>query len=144
MYSGVHCAGSPSCLGQGCGHLCRNTFRNFARVQKYFFAKIEDFSKIFEILLHNHPKNHFYCIFINKFHKNFKKVRKNFSRHLRQRKRVEISPFFTPGLKMEPHPQRGHPPNNSLIPTQEKIGPIKLHIGFFYQKCNTKKGLGYQ
>merc|ERR1711989_19117 len=76
---------------------CRNTFLPKSRI----FRK---FSRYFYTIT---PKITFYCIFINKFHKNFEKSaqkffaapsapRKTRFRRLRHRKRVEISRKFRP------------------------------------------------
>merc|ERR1711873_254344 len=86
-------------------------FRNFGPVEKYFFAKNEDFSKIFEILIHRSPqKSLFIAFLLTNFPNISKKVLKNFSRRLRRRKRVEIPQFFDPQSVDGPPPLEGSPP----------------------------------
>ena len=67
---------------------CRNTFLPKSRI----FRK---FSRYFYTIT---PKITFYCIFINKFHKNFEKSAKKFSLRLRYRKPVEILFFQKRGF----------------------------------------------
>ena len=98
----------------GWGYLYRNTFRNFHPVQKYFFAKNEDFSKIFETLLHRSPQNPLFIFFIEKFPQNLQKELKKFSRRLRRRKRVAI-PHFSPLVCRWAPPPRGVPPKSPWL-----------------------------
>ena len=88
---------------------CRNTFS----LKTGFFRNFRDVST------YNTPKITFYCIFINKFPKNFEKSAQKFfaapsaprKTRFRRRKRVEISPFFHPwSVDGTPPPFWGDPP----------------------------------
>ena len=95
------------------------------------FAQNRGFFRNFrDVSTYNTPKITFYCIFINKFPKNFEKSaqkffaapsapRKTHFRRLRRRKCGEIPQFFRPDCgKIAPPPLRGHlPPKISLIDT---------------------------
>ena len=72
-----------------------------------FSSKQELFRNFRDVSTSNTPKINFYCIFINKFPKNFEKGAQKFFaasstpqktrfRRLRRRKRVEIPQFFYP------------------------------------------------
>ena len=100
---------------------CRNTF---------FLPKSKIFRKFSRYFYTVTPKITFYCIFINKFHKNFEKSaqkffpapsapRKTHFWRLWCRKCGEIPQFFRPECgKFTPPPLRGPPPpQTSLINT---------------------------
>ena len=84
-------------FGEGGEGTCGEILSKFCPVEKYFLPKIGDFFEIFEMYLHTTPqKSLFIAFLLTNFPKISKKVLKNFSRRLRRRKRVEISPFFHP------------------------------------------------
>ena len=111
---------------------CRNTFLPKSRI----FRK---FSRYFYTIT---PKITFYCIFINKFHKNFEKSaqkffaapsapRKTRFRRLRRRKRVEISPFFHPWSVDGTPPLEGSPPPPNLPDTEQT---------YFWRRVTPQRG----
>ena len=90
-------------------------FEIFGLWRNTFLPKNEDFSKIFEILLHRSPqKSLFIAFLLTNFPKISKKVLKNFSRRLRRREKHTFGAFGAESVEKYP---------NFFGPTVEKSPP---------------------
>ena len=88
--------------------------QNFWPLVDVFFVQKWVFLEIIEIYLPISPeKSLFIAFLLTNFPKISKKVLKNFSRRLRRRKCVEISPFFDP-RSVDGPPLEGSPPPKYL------------------------------
>merc|ERR1711954_262844 len=99
---------------------CGEILSKFCPVEKYFLPKIWDFFRNFrDVSTHNTPKITFYCIFINKFPKNFEKSAQKFFAAPSAPKVWRNTPIFSARLwKNHPPPFEGSPPPKiSLIPS---------------------------
>ena len=94
-------------------HFCRNTIEIFEFCRNTSPPKRGFFSKFSWRIYQQRPKNHFYCIFINKFPKNFEKSAQKFFAAPSAPKTCRNTPIFSALVcRNTPPPLRGHPPKN--------------------------------
>ena len=118
----------------GCDPTSVEILSKFSKIVEILFSQKRGFFRNFrDVSTYNTPKITFYCIFINKFPKNFEKSaqkffaapsapRKTHFRRLRRRKCGEIPQFFRPDREKSPPPFEGSPPQYLwLVPRQRAL-----------------------
>ena len=91
----------------------RKYFRNFRPCGEILFAQNRGFFRNFrDVSTHNTPKITFYCIFINKFPKNFNKNAKNFRGAFGAASVEKYPNVFGPSVESSFPPFEGSPPPN--------------------------------
>ena len=102
--------------GGGWGHLWRNTFEILSCGEIVFAQNLGFLRNFRDVSTHNTPKITFYCIFINKFPKNFEKSAQKFFAAPSAPKVWKNTPIFSARLwKIHPPPLRGHPPKKTSL-----------------------------